>query len=186
MDNLYDYMVEGELNHLEDILCELAEAISEGKLRKTVDYYELLGDYGKGWEVISGDHNLKNVKDDLKSYRDNEGGKYKIVKKRKKLQEGVTDFPADSDMLQMFDEAIKRLEAARRGLGITNKLPPGEEKRMHRSRIMGNLNRLRALVDRLVKTADSENYALSHQKQQMNRQNTLGQPDRDRFNPQHR
>ncbi len=76
------------------------------------------------------------------------------------IAEGVTDLSAaPDDLMGMFDEASKRFEAARRGIGLTNKLPPGPERAQHRSRIMGNLNRLRALVDRIVRTADSENFS---------------------------
>ena len=72
------------------------------------------------------------------------------------VTEGVTDLnSAPGDFIGMFDEAIKRLEAAKRGIGITNKLPPGEERIFHRHKIMGNLNRIRGLLTRIMKNADS-------------------------------
>lgn len=46
-------------------------------------------------------------------------------------------------------EAVGRYEAARRALGIVNKLTPGPTKAKHVSRIMGNMNKLRALVNKL-------------------------------------
>ena len=49
----------------------------------------------------------------------------------------------------LLNNAIGMYSAARRGLGITNKLKDPAEKKMHRSRIMGNLNRLRATVQRI-------------------------------------
>lgn len=79
----------------------------------------------------------------------------------KTLVEGVTDLTsAPNDIMGLFDEASKRLDAAKRGLGLTNRLPQGEERSQHRSRIMGNLNRIRALLDRIIKSADSNNFAL--------------------------
>jgi hypothetical protein len=80
------------------------------------------------------------------------------------LKEGVTDLGTPSgDLAAAFDEASKRFEAARRGFGIVNKLPKGPERSEHRKRILGNLNRLRALVDRIVKQADSEGFVANQQ-----------------------
>lgn len=80
------------------------------------------------------------------------------------ITEGVTDLTsAPNDLMGMFDEASKRFEAARRGIGLTNKLPPGPERTQHRSRIMGNLNRLRALIDNIVRSADSGKFALGQE-----------------------
>jgi hypothetical protein len=89
------------------------------------------------------------------------------------LTEGVTDLPV-GDLGSMFDEAVKRLEAARRGLGLVNKLPPGDERKANRSRIMGNLNRIRALVDRITKEADAGSFALNQQRAVQNAGNSLG------------
>jgi hypothetical protein len=53
------------------------------------------------------------------------------------------DFFAIGDMLQ---DALNKYSAAKRGLGIANKLQDPADRAVHRSRIMGNMNRLRALV----------------------------------------
>ena len=45
-----------------------------------------------------------------------------------------------------FDETAKRLEAARRGLGLANTLKDPVERRKHKSRILGNLNRIRKML----------------------------------------
>lgn len=138
--------------------------VDEARERKTEDVYILQGYYGQYWEDISSSNSLKEIKDNLKEYRENEGGRYKIIKKRikKPVNEGVTDIP-DGTLEDMFTDAVRRLEAARKGLGLTNKLPPGPSRQQHRARILGNLNRLRALVDRMVKMADSESFKLQHQ-----------------------
>lgn len=79
---------------------------------------------------------------------------------KQKLDEGVLDFNipqvrSEKDGVEVpnieaiFGEASKRLEAARRALGLANKLPPGESRTQNKRRIMGNLNRIRDLVYRL-------------------------------------
>ncbi len=42
----------------------------------------LQGDYGHGWEDMAASENAIEVKVDLKAYRENEGGKYRIVMRR--------------------------------------------------------------------------------------------------------
>ena len=50
--------------------------------RKTIDEYELQGHYGFGWECLTTEETRKAAREQLKCYRDNEGGIYRIVKKR--------------------------------------------------------------------------------------------------------
>lgn len=47
----------------------------------------------------------------------------------------------------------KQIEAARRGLGIVNKLKPGPDKVKHAKRVMSNLNKLRSKLAALKKAA---------------------------------
>lgn len=92
------------------------------------------------------------------------------------LNEGVTDLSV-TNLPDMFDEAIKRLAAAKQGLGLANRLKDPNEKKEHASRILGNLNRLRALVDRLAKaTAEQVSSSVSNnfqQTQMTNRNNAI-------------
>lgn len=88
------------------------------------------------------------------------------------ITEGVTDLP-QTDVMGMFDEATRRLDAAKRGLGLSNKLPP-EERRANKSRIMGNMNRLRALIYQILKKVDAENFSLNHSMAQDGNRNKLG------------
>lgn len=96
-----------------------------------------------GEAIVSYDKKLKRLK----------------INADKMIAEGVLDFnmpnvkTVDKDsgkevpnLDAIFGEANKRLEAARRALGLVNKLPQGESRTMHKRRIMGNLNRIRALV----------------------------------------
>ena len=55
----------------------------------------------------------------------------------------------------LFDETMKMLAAAKRGLGITNKLKDSSLRTVSRSRIMGNLNRIRAKLGRITKALES-------------------------------
>ena len=70
------------------------------------------------------------------------------TKKRLSLKEGLTaqSFGEIGDLL---NDALVKYNAAKRGLGITNKLRDPADRAQHRSRIMGNLNRLRASVRKI-------------------------------------
>lgn len=66
------------------------------------------------------------------------------------LEEGVLDnLPPEVDLA--MQELEKRLAAARKGLGLVNKLPPGESQVLHRRRIFANLNKIRAYFRQLDK-----------------------------------
>ena len=51
----------------------------------------------------------------------------------------------------LFDETSRMLAAAKRGLGITNKLKDPEGRKKNRSRIMGTLNKLRGKLSQIAK-----------------------------------
>ncbi len=54
--------------------------------RKTVDEWQLLGDYGYGFERLLSEDTRKEVFIQLKTYRENERkGTFKIVRKRVKI-----------------------------------------------------------------------------------------------------
>lgn len=66
-----------------------------------------------------------------------------------KIDENVTDF-GDMDEGRIFDEAQRRLAAAKNAFGIVNRLRNPEERKTHRSRLAGYMNKLRALLGKLV------------------------------------
>lgn len=66
---------------------------------------------------------------------------------RLKLYKGLLVESADTDNL--FDETARMLAAAKRGLGIANKLKKPEDRKKNRSRIMGTMNKLRAQLKRI-------------------------------------
>ena len=58
--------------------------------RRTRDYWELQGNYGFGWECLAADSSIGLVRANLRDYRDNEHGNYRIVRKREPIQQGET------------------------------------------------------------------------------------------------
>lgn len=71
---------------------------------------------------------------------------------------------------QNFDEAIKRLQAARHGLGIANRLRNPEDQKKNKARIMKNLNLLRRLIQHMEQEMGSSTEGAGEQPQQMQRQ----------------
>ena len=61
---------------------------------------------------------------------------------RFKLYEALLVESTDTD--NMFDETARMLDAAKRGLGIANRLKTPEDRKKHRSRIMTTMNHLRS------------------------------------------
>jgi len=55
------------------------------------------------------------------------------------------------ELMNLMGDAILKFTAARKGIGIANKLSNPKERQKHRSAIMGNLNRLRGLMARIDK-----------------------------------
>lgn len=52
------------------------------KINKYLYYYVLQGNYGYGWEALTQSENYNEIKNDLKAYRKNEGGCYRIISRR--------------------------------------------------------------------------------------------------------
>lgn len=55
------------------------------------------------------------------------------------------------EVISAMDQVMKQMEAAKRGLGLVNKLGDSPSRTQNRSRIMGNMNRIRANVRRIEK-----------------------------------
>jgi hypothetical protein len=72
------------------------------------------------------------------------------------LIEGVTDMPEGSTPEQQIDLLMQRLEIAKKMLGYANKLTTPEEKKKHRSRIMGFMNQMRPMLKRLITQIGTE------------------------------
>ena len=60
-----------------------------------------------------------------------------------------------ADVNALFDETSSMLAAAKRGLGISNKLKDPDSRKKNRSRIMGTLNKLRAQLGKIAKAISS-------------------------------
>ena len=50
--------------------------------RKTRDEYVLQGNYGHGWEDLTAESSIAEIRQRLREYRENEGGNYRTVKRR--------------------------------------------------------------------------------------------------------
>jgi hypothetical protein len=74
----------------------------------------------------------------------------------KTVNEGVDDFLQSDDIGFIFDEAKKRYLAAKQGLGLVNKLTDPAQRSENAKRVMGNLNKLRAIFNRLQGSVKKE------------------------------
>ena len=55
--------------------------------RKTVDRWDLMANYGYGWECECIAYSYAEAKADLKAYRENGGGQYRLEKHREYISE---------------------------------------------------------------------------------------------------
>lgn len=74
-----------------------------------------------------------------------------LEEKAKLLKEDAMDFPNATSVGEVFDEAQERLKTAKWAFGLTNKLKNPEDRKKHRRNIIIVMNKLRALVNRLIK-----------------------------------
>ncbi len=55
-------------------------------VRKTVDEYEVQGNYGQGWEMVTTETERSEARQRLKEYRDNDPHPHRLIKKRVKIE----------------------------------------------------------------------------------------------------
>lgn len=79
----------------------------------------------------------------------------KAISVNSQLNEELT--PLMGSIVDMIEEAEFRLAAARKGLGLANRLRTAEERKRNRSRVLANMNRLRVTLARLVKSLENAN-----------------------------
>lgn len=60
------------------------------------------------------------------------------------------------DVMAAMDTVMQQMEAAKRGLGLVNKLADSPARTTNRSRVMGNMNRIRANIRRIEKMLSSQ------------------------------
>lgn len=73
------------------------------------------------------------------------------------LLENIQELEEKVDTSSMnLDQLAKGFDAAKRGLGLANKLKNPADKKKHLSRIMGNMNKLRAALKRMHDSIDVE------------------------------
>jgi len=82
-----------------------------------------------------------------------------ILNRTHNLNNPVSKFPTD-ELNHKLETAIARLEAARKGLGLSNRLKNPEDQRKNKSRVMKNLNLLRMIVQQVTQQLAKENQDL--------------------------
>ena len=55
--------------------------------RKTVDRWDIMGNYGYGWECEVSEYTHKEAKQRLKEYRENGAGCYRLEKHRERKEQ---------------------------------------------------------------------------------------------------
>jgi len=65
-------------------------------------------------------------------------------------------FPADDEVSSALDNAVKQMVAVKKAMVILNKMADSESRTRNKSRVMGNLNRIRGSLQRIVKTMNSQ------------------------------
>lgn len=112
-----------------------------------------------------------------------------LREKAKKLNEAddpMAFAQGDKSVGELFDEAQKRMNTAKWAFGLTNKLKDPEDRRKHRRNFMIVMNKLRALINKLIKklTVETEDgqenpsqiQRRSGQSGQMNRMSGMSNP----------
>ena len=60
--------------------------VGDNNIMKDIKKYNyinvLQGQYGQGWEDLCADESYKEIRQNLKEYRENEGGSYRIIQRR--------------------------------------------------------------------------------------------------------
>ena len=67
------------------------------------------------------------------------------------MDQYTPDLSAEADPEEQLTKLGTMFDAARRALGLVNKLEDGETKQRHKSRVFSNLNKLRAASNRILK-----------------------------------
>lgn len=84
-------------------------SIEESRKRKTEDVWTLQGNYGQGWEDLTSEKSRKEILARKREYEQNEGGNYKIVMKRERIQESeLSDLLKLAGLSEDFDIAANR------------------------------------------------------------------------------
>jgi hypothetical protein len=55
-------------------------------VRKTVDRWDIMTNYGYGWECENSEYTLKDAKRSLREYRENISGAVRLEKHREKIE----------------------------------------------------------------------------------------------------
>ncbi len=79
------------------------EGMLERYTRKTIDCFDVQGDYGQGWETVTSSNSRKEARQDLKAYRENEPYAFRIKRTLEKITPSKTYYISWSGF-KMSDE----------------------------------------------------------------------------------
>ena len=65
-------------------------------------------------------------------------------------------FPEDDEVNVALEQAVKQMVAVKKAMVILNKMSDSESRTRNKSRVMGNLNRIRGSLQRIVKMMNSQ------------------------------
>lgn len=74
----------------------------------------------------------------------------------KEILEGVTDLPTGSTPVEQLEILMAKLEACKRALGIANTLPSPEDRKKYKGRVLGFMNQLRPMFNRVATSLEQE------------------------------
>lgn len=66
------------------------------------------------------------------------------------------EFPVEDEISSSLENAVKQMVAVKKAMTILNKMPDSESRTRNKSRVMGNLNRIRGSLQRIVKMMDNQ------------------------------
>ena len=74
----------------------------------------------------------------------------------KEIKEGVTDLPTGSTPVEQLEILMAKLEACKRALGIANTLPSPVDRKKYKGRVLGFMNQLRPMFNRVATSLEKE------------------------------
>lgn len=72
------------------------------------------------------------------------------------LNEGVLDMPEGAGLEEQMETLSSKMLIAKKMLGLANRLTTPEDKRKHKSRVLGIMNQIRAALARVVKQIEAQ------------------------------
>ena len=75
-------------------------------IRKTIDRWDIIGNYGYGWDCECSEYTYKEAKQRLTEYRENGGGCYRLEKRREKSK--YTEDKAETLLTALIHRELRK------------------------------------------------------------------------------